>query len=67
MNPALPDFSPLPSPPSVVRMEQVTLQFQASAKHRRKLGQVVPTEPCFVSPVATALFRQKNGSQCFLR
>ncbi len=57
----------LPSNSSVVTHEQVARQFKASARQRRKLGQVVPTEPYFVSPKATALFRQKNGSHCFLR
>jgi hypothetical protein len=55
-----------PSRPVVVTHAQVVRQFKASARQRRKLGQVVPAEPYFVSPKATALFRQKNGSHCFL-
>ncbi len=66
MSSETPASSSLPSRPSVVTHMLVMKQFKASARQRRKLGQVVPTEPYFVSPKATALFRERNGSECFV-
>ena len=57
MNSEIPACTLLPLRPSVMTHAQVTRQFKASGLQRRKLVPVVPTEPFFVSPEATALFR----------